>query len=171
MGMMTGFVGFCMLILGRQFYGVFSGGVIFIMGISLLPYLALSGDSQGQITFSVFMSLLAGLSSFSLKRIVVGITGFFAGAGLVFFIPALLGWDTSWLSLPVCIAAGMLSVAMLLVAFDYALILFSSLAGSTIILQALPVWSFDRHLVFFLVFLFGMITQFVMLGYGKPAPD
>jgi hypothetical protein len=49
--------------------------------------------------------------------------------------------------------------------------LISSLTGVTLILRSFHIGTLDQGAMFIILTVFGLITQYLILQYGRPSPD
>jgi hypothetical protein len=76
-----------------------------------------------------------------------------------------LGWGTEWFSWIFFVIAGIVATLLVLVWFDFTLILLSSLTGATLIVQTVQLSVFNINIAFFALAIFGMVTQAILLQY------
>lgn len=164
-------LGFIMLTIGHQLPWVFVAAAGYIFGnlVGQLPFLGLSG--LGLTFFSIGTAVIGGLLVIFLRKIMVVIAGFLAGAYICFYLPAALGWNTSWISWWVLVIAGILSAAIIFIWNTLPLILITSLLGSTLVIQYTQFQMIGDLLMFVIFFIFGIAAQVVLMQYSKPGEE
>ena len=121
---------------------------------SLLPQLSETTVLIVGLVFGVIFALLA----IFLQRFAIGIAGFLAGGFILTTLLARLGVESlsNWV---VYIIGGMIGIMLVILLFDWALIIFSSLAGAALLLQSFSTQTPAGVLIFFLLSLVGIIIQ------------
>lgn len=163
MDILTVIAGILLLLLGRQLFWLFVGIVGFIVGMNLAAqYLA--GQSDWVI---IVVGLVAGVIGAILavlfQRIAVAVAGFLAGSYLAAYLLASLGVDLGQFEGIVTIIAGILGAILVFLLFDWALILLSSLLGSSLIVPALTADSQLQLILFLVLAVVGILVQAGML--------
>jgi Domain of unknown function (DUF4203) len=163
MDILTVIAGILLLILGRHLFWLFVGIVGFIAGMNLATQY-LTGQSDWVI---IVVGLVAGLIGAILavlfQRIAVAVAGFLAGSYLAAYLMASLGVDMAQFEGIVTIIAGILGAILVFVLFDWALILLSSLVGSSLIVPALTADPQLQLVLFLVLAVFGILVQAGML--------
>jgi hypothetical protein len=164
-------IGFLMIILGRQFYGLFVAGVSFILAAYVASNFFHIQSEWNLMVISLVSGVLGVLFTFPFRRIMAGLAGFVAGGYLIINLPAMLGGNIGMLSWPPFVIAGLASTLLVTTLFDLAIILLSSLVGAVLVIQSVNIGSLNPITMFFLLVIFGVVAQVVLLQYGKPTPD
>lgn len=161
-------LGFIILATGHQLPWVFVATVSFISGIFLgeQSYVPLSGVKL--ITFSLGLALVSGLLVIYFKRFMVALAGLLSGAYVCYYLPNSLGWNTSWISLPVLVLSGAICAGLILAWYSLPLILVSSIAGATIVIQYVQFQRINELFLFIIFLLFGITAQWVLMQYSRP---
>jgi hypothetical protein len=163
--------GFIGILVGRPMYAVFTGIVGFLIGNYLEGVLNVAPPGWGQITFSLLLAAFGALAALTFKRWAVKAAGFIAGGFLIYNLPMALGAEKSWGNWLLFLIAGGVCVILLSIWFDFALMTISTLTGVALILPVMKFGRIDAGSMFFILALFGIVTQFLLLQYGKPSPD
>jgi hypothetical protein len=130
-------VGLLLLVLGRRLYWLFVAGIGFVTGLQLGPRL-LPGQSELVIVVvALVLALVGALVAVVATKVALGIIGFVAGGGVAILLLGNLGMDGGALAPIVYVVAGIAGAILLLVLFDWALIVLSSLAGSSLLVMSL----------------------------------
>jgi hypothetical protein len=163
--------GALLLLLGRRLYWLLVGAAGFIAGIRLAEHLALPQPPLVILAIALVAGLIGAVLALWLQAAMVAIAGFAIGAACadaLFANPtAPLQWQTvPWLAV---LVGGVLGAVLVLIVFDWALILLSSLAGAGLLVQPLHG---DRTLVsaaFCAAVLVGIAVQATQLRTAAPS--
>jgi len=129
-------VGLLLLTLGRRLYWLFVACVGFVAGLDLVPR-ALPDQSEAMVfLLALGLAVLGALIAIVATKVVIAIAGFAAGAGVAANFLDGFGLDDP-VRFGVCLVAGIVGALLVLVLFDWALIVISSLAGATLIVVTL----------------------------------
>jgi len=129
-------VGIVLLAFGRRLFWLFVGGVGFVAGFEMArQYLAL--QPQGVILgVGLLCGLIGILLAIFFQRLAVGLGGFAAGGTIAQYLAVVLGLETAPM-LGIYLVGGIIGAVLLYVAFDWALIFLSSVAGASLIVQSI----------------------------------
>ena len=129
---------------------------------SLIPQLSETAVLVVGLIVGVVFALLAVF----LQRLAVGLAGFLAGGFILTTLFARLGVESlsNWV---VYIIGGLIGIVLVLLLFDWALIIFSSMAGAALLLQSFSTETPAGVLIFFLLALAGIIIQGGLLLRGR----
>jgi hypothetical protein len=158
-------IGVISLITGRQLYWLYSGGVAFITAFFLSPLFYNLGAGLDLFFTALGIGVVAAFLTFLVGRVMVALLSFFAGGYLLVMMPNTLGWGTEWFSWIFFVIAGIVATLLVLVWFDFTLILLSSLTGANLIVQTVQLSVFNINIAFFALAIFGMVTQAILLQY------
>ncbi len=162
-------IGIILLTLGRKLFWLFVGFIGFAVGFH---YAASVWNLQSQlflIGLAVLTGIIGAVVAVFFQKIAVGLAGFAGGGYITLNLINLLGVRMDQLIWLPYLIGGIIGMLLLFFIFDWALILISSLAGASMIIQALslnPRMEFGLYLA--LVTL-GIVIQTVL--YRKsPSP-
>lgn len=156
--------GLALLLFGRRLFWLFVGVIGFMAGW----HLALGSWSHspvgGRLLLAIFAGLLGLVLALMAQKLAVALAGFFIG---YYAVAHLLGWYAGTVGtlrpgqILVLVVAGVVAAVLALLVFDFALILYSALAGAELILGAihLHVSSNVRLLLLVLIAAFGAAVQ------------
>ena len=126
-------VGVLLLLFGRRLYWLFVAGIGFLTGLALAPEL-LPGQPEWVILLAALVAAIVGaIIAFVAQKITIGLIGFVAGGGVGLALlrkMGLVGEGSGWVAY---LIAGVVGLVLILILFDWALILLSSLAGANLI--------------------------------------
>jgi hypothetical protein len=156
-GLVSVLLGAALLFAGRRLIWLFVGALGFIFGMqlaSLLPQLSQTTVLVVGLVIGVIFALLAVF----LQRLAIGMAGFLAGGFILTTLFARLGVESlsNWV---IYIIGGLIGILLVTLLFDWALIIFSSLAGAALLLQSFSTQTPAGVLIFILLALVGIIIQ------------
>ena len=164
-------IGFIMLVAGRPLYWIFVGSIGFLVGDYLMERLAFMPAEWNNIILPVILALVGVASAYFFRRWSARVAGFFAGGYLLVYLPMVLGAEIEYISPFLFIIAGAIAFVLLLFLFDAGLVFVSSLTAVTLILSSIRMDRLDQGAMFMILLIFGLISQYLLLQYGKSAPD
>jgi hypothetical protein len=164
-GLVSVLLGAALLFAGRRLIWLFVGALGFVFGMqlaSLLPQLSETTVLFVGLIFGVVFALLA----IFLQRLAIGIAGFLAGGFILTTFFARLGVESlsNWV---VYLIGGVIGVLLVMLLFDWALIVFSSLSGAALLLQSFSSETPAGVLIFLLLALIGIIIQGGLMLRGQ----
>jgi hypothetical protein len=165
-GLISVILGAALLFAGRRLFWLFVGALGFIAGMqlaSLLPQISEITVLLAGLIVGVAFALLA----IFLQSLAIGLAGFVAGGFILTTLAARLGMDSlsNW---AVYIIGGIIGIILVMLLFDWALIIFSSMAGAALLLQSFSNDTPAGVLIFFLLALAGIIIQGGLMLRGTP---
>jgi hypothetical protein len=165
-------VGFMLLIAGRPAYFVFTGVVALLMGSFLASRFDLAPTTWNTIYVPAIFGVIGIALAFAFKRWSAYAAGFLAGGYLVYNLPQVFDVPQPAWATPVTFAiAGLISVILLLVAFDAFLVFLSAVTGVTLILRGISFGRIEPVIMFVILLVFSAICQYLIFEYGHPSPD
>lgn len=146
-----------MLVLGRRLFWVFVVGMGFVFGARLATeYLKLESGMEWLVAVLV-AGLLGAMLAKLAQKIVVVVAGFLAGGYLAHVV--VLGGRPDLMPGIAFLVGGVVGAILLVVLFDWALIVISSLTGAAVIAEALPLTDPWPVPVFLGLVLVGLLVQ------------
>lgn len=174
--------GLVLLFLGRQLFWAFVGIVGFFGGLFLAS--ALFGDLPTWALFviAIVIGILGAGLAILAQRLLVILSGFLAAG--IFFLnlfsaaggTGVGGNEFGWLAWLVFLCGGILGAVIVAIAFDWALIVLSSLFGADLLVGVAGA-QFDldtliRSLLFVVLVILGILVQSILMrgsgGSGRP---
>lgn len=158
-GLLAILAGVLLLAFGRRLYWFFVGVAGFVFGY----YLAsehLDLEERGLVLIlAVAAGLLCAVLAVFFNKLAVGFVGFLAGFLALLWLADQLDWEPGWWILLVAIAAGVVGSLLTRALFELGLIVFSSVAGASLVAQGAG-WD-DAHaaLLFLLLAVSGVFFQ------------
>lgn len=158
-------IGIISLVVGRQLYWLFSGGVAFITAYFLAPIFFSVGGGLNFFFTALGIGVIVAFLTYLLGRIAVALVVFLAGGYLLVMVPRSLGWGTDWFSWTFFVVAGLIAAILVLIWFDFTLVLLSSLTGASLVIEVVNLSVFNTNVAYFAMVIFGMATQAVLMQY------
>jgi hypothetical protein len=126
-------VGLLLLVLGRRLYWLFVAGIGFLYGLELAPRLLPEQSETMIVIVALVLAIVGALVAVVATKVVLGMIGFVAAAESRCCCrePGDRPWSR-WRSIIAGVVGG-----LLLVLFDWTLIVLSSLAGASLIVTSL----------------------------------
>lgn len=164
-GLISVLLGAALLFAGRRLIWLFVGALGFVFGMQLASLLPQLSETTVLIVGLIFGVLFALLAIF-LQRLAIGLAGFLAGGFILTTFFARLGVEglSNWV---VYLIGGAIGVVLVLLLFDWALIIFSSLAGAALLLQSFSSDTPAGVLIFLLLAIIGIIIQGGLMQRGR----
>jgi hypothetical protein len=157
-GLISVLLGIALLVAGRRLFWLFVAALGFITGLQLASLFPQMSQTTG-LLIGLFLGVAFALLAIFLQRIAVGIAGFLAGGFILTTLATRLGMGSDMLPWALYIIGGIIGVILVMVLFDWALIVFSSTAGAALILNSVSLQTTAGGLIFFLLVLTGIIIQ------------
>lgn len=153
-------VGVALLILGRRLFWLFVGLVGFVAGITLATQF-LSGQPDWLVlVIALVAGLLGVLLALFLQQLAVGVAGFVAGGYIIVNLVSMLMGETDqllyWL---IFLIGGIIGAVLVILLFDWALIVLSSLTGATLVVQAAGLNPTLTLVLFVVLLVVGFVIQ------------
>ena len=154
LALINAILGGALLVAGRKLFWLFVAAAGFITGFQLTI-----GYFQGPEAVAILVGLVVGaifaILAIFLQTIAIGIAGFLAGGYILQTLTSSFGLTTApWI---IYIIGGIIGVLLVSFLFDWAIITLSSLAGASLVAEALQLQR--TGLIFMLLFLAGVIIQ------------
>lgn len=163
--------GFIFLIAGHQLPWLFVAGVGYFIGWPLSDMFSVGPGTLERITFSLAISAIAVFLAYFLKKLIVSAAAFYAGGIAFLSLAQILSWDFTAVRLPVFLLAGGVSALVILLSYNWSLIIISTISGATIITQNINFGDISDVAMFLLLLMVGLITQFILHQYILPIRD
>ncbi len=162
--------GLALLTLGRQIYWVFAGVTGFLLGLDLAARLLPGQHEIVFIIIALILGVVGALLAIAFQQVAIILAGF-AAAGL--FAVALLEElrvTQPAILLVFFIVAGIIGAVLVLLNFDWAVILLSSIFGAAILARTIPMARPLAYVVFLVLAALGVIIQGVWYTTRRQAP-
>jgi hypothetical protein len=151
-------LGAALLIVGRRLFWLFVGAAGFVAGMQLT-----SQFWQGPEILAIIIGLVVGvvfaLLAIFLQGVAIGVAGFLAGGYVLTVLAGMIGLNQGSFSWLVYLIGGIIGVLLVIFLFDWALITLSSLAGASLITQALVLPGGIGGVLFLALVIVGVVIQ------------
>jgi hypothetical protein len=155
------FLGVILLTMGGRLFWLFIGVVGFIFGYDFAGTLLAHQPHYVVEVVALLVGLICAVLAVYLQKFAIAIAGFLAGGHLFPQLFAMLGFAAAhqyhWL---LYIVGGIIGAVLMLLTFQFALILLSSLIGTNMVLHALHLEGRGFIILFVLLFALGFALQY-----------
>lgn len=127
--------GAVLLTLGRKLFWVFVAATGFAAGLYLATRVLEVKPEWMAIVIALAAGLIGALAAILIQRMAITIAGFIIGAFIALSLAGALGVERGLWWWAAAIAGGILGIALIAAAFDWALIGLSSLAGASLLVE------------------------------------
>jgi hypothetical protein len=167
--LLTVLAGFAILLFGRQLFWLFVGVVGFIVAFELASQFLADQPEWIILLIALLAGVIGAVLSVFVQYGVVAVTGFLAGGFLAqSLLRGLEATPPDWLLWLALIIGGLLGAILVLVVFDWALILLSSITGATMLVQMLELPAVIEVVIFVTLLIIGIAFQVYMMPRGGP---
>ena len=164
-------VGIFLLIFGRKLFWLFVAGIGFFAATGFSSQLFRSQPEWFILIFALATGIIGALLAVFLQRIAIGLAGFLAGGYLTLSLLDILGVELARLAWLPLIIGGIVGAMLVVLLFDWALIVLSSLVGASLISQAIPLEPLFGVLLFIGSLFVGIVIQAGMIRAEKSKPE
>jgi len=126
-------IGAVVLFFGRKLFWLCVAAIGFAAGVELAPHLVHEPSALLSLTIALLLGIIGALLAVFLQKIAIGVLGFLAGGKLAGAIAAAFFVHYAQHSTIIFVIGGITGAVFLLVLFDWALIVVSSLIGAHLI--------------------------------------
>jgi len=126
-------IGVVILLFGRKLFWLCVAAIGFAAGVELAPHLVQDPSAILSLTIALLLGIIGALLALFLQKIAIAVLGFLAGGKLAGAIAAAFFVHYAQHSTIVFVVGGVIGAILLLVLFDWALIVVSSLIGAHLI--------------------------------------
>jgi MFS family permease len=151
-------LGIILLTTGKKLYWLFVGVIGFIIGMGLATQLELNPPWLVYVV-ALGAGILGAILAHFLQHLAISLVGFLVGAYGAYRLTGMLGITaepSTWMAF---IIGGIVGLLLVSSAFNWSLYILSSWAGATLVTQAIDLQGTVGTVVFFALFVLGMIIQ------------
>ena len=152
-------IGVIILFFGRRLFWLCVAAVGFAAGVELAPQLIHEPSPLLALSLALLLGLIGALLAIFLQKIAIAIAGFLAGGKLGVAIAAAFFVQHAeyyWLTF---LVGGVVGALLLLLLFDWALIVLSSVVGAHLIQTAVVLPATGNAILFVVLELIGVVVQ------------
>ena len=151
-------IGIALLFFGRKVFWLFVAGIGFMVGMSLAAN-TFNGPDWLNLTIGLVVGFIAALLAVFVQHFAIGFAAFLAGGYVALQVLPMLNLEGNGIPWLAFVAGGILGIILVGAVLDWALIILSSLTGSTLILNTINLRDLTAVLVFILLVAFGISYQ------------
>jgi hypothetical protein len=165
--------GLAALLFGRQLFWLFVAIVGFIVSFNLAREFLVDQPDWMILLIALVIGLLGALLAVALQYVAAAIAGFLAGGYALFSLLNILEINIGqeWLSWVVFILGGIIGALLVLLLFDWALIILSAGLGATTLVQLLGQFTDLSSLLRLLAFLILLVVGIAFQAYLLPSDE
>ena len=152
-------IGIVILLFGRKLFWLCVAAVGFAADVEIAPHLVNQPSPLLALTVALVLGLIGALLALFLQKIAIAVLGFLAGGKLAGAIAAAFFVQYAQYSTVIFLAGGIIGAILLLVLFDWALIVVSSLIGAHLIQSTIMLPASGSTIVFIALTVIGILIQ------------
>ena len=154
-------IGAVILFFGRKLFWLCVAAVGFAAGVEIAPHLVHEPSPLLALAIALVLGLIGALLALFLQKVAIAVLGFLAGGKLAGAIAAAFLVHYAQHSTVIFVIGGLLGAILLLVLFDWALIVVSSLIGAHLIVyqSAIALPQSGSIIVFIGLAIIGILVQ------------
>ena len=152
-------IGAVILFFGRKLFWLCVAAVGFAAGVEIAPHLVQEPSPLLALTVALVLGLIGGLLALFLQKIAIAVLGFLAGGKLAGAIAAAFFVQYAEHSTIIFVIGGIIGAVLLLVLFDWALMVVSSLVGAHLIQSSIVLPPSGSTIVFIGLAVLGVLVQ------------
>ena len=151
--------GIALLVVGRKLFWLFVGVIGFIWGVRIASHFFPGQPEWMILAIALMAGIFGALLALFLQWLAIGLAGFSVGAYIVLRLLHISGWRTSGIEWVLLLIGGVLGALLIILLFDWALIILSSLAGAGLITESVYVERGSGTLLFIGLSIVGVLLQ------------
>jgi Domain of unknown function (DUF4203) len=152
-------LGALILFFGRRLFWLCIAAVGFAAGVEVAPRLIHEPSPLLALTIALVLGFIGALLALFLQKVAIAIAGFFAGGKLAVAIAAaFFAQHTQYFGLTF-LTGGIIGAILLLVVFDWALIVLSAVVGAHLIQNAIALPPTGAGILFVALAVIGVVVQ------------
>ena len=160
-------IGIVILLFGRKLFWLCVAAVGFAAGVEIAPHVVHEPSPLIALIIALFLGLIGALLALFLQKIAIAVLGFLAGGKLAGAITAAFLVHYAQYSAIIFVVGGIIGAILLLVLFDWALIIVSSLIGAHLIQSAIVLPPSGSTIVFVGLAVIGILVQAASFRRGR----
>src|SRR6266581_2142437 len=152
-------IGVVILFFGRKLFWLCVAAVGFAAGVEIAPHLVNEPSPLLALTVALILGIIGALLALFLQKVAIAVLGFLAGGKLAGAIAAAFFVHYMQYSAFIFVIGGLIGAVLLLILFDWALIIVSSLIGAHLIQSAIVLPPSGSTIVFIGLAIVGIVVQ------------
>ena len=165
--MISALVGVALLLFGRRLFWLFVAALGFAIGLELASHLSQNPPLWFSLLLSLGLGLAGTLLALLLQKLAVAIAGFLAGGSIGVALVAAFLADSGHYSAITFVIGGIIGALLLVVLFDWALIIFSAIEGARLIAGGVHLPSTGTTILIVALAIVGIIVQSAMFRRSR----
>jgi uncharacterized protein DUF4203 len=162
-------IGVLILFFGRKLFWLCVAAVGFAAGVEMAPHLIHEPSPLLALTIALVLGFIGALLALFLQKIAIAIAGFFAGGKLAVAIAAAFFTQHAQYFGLTFLIGGIIGAVLLLVLFDWALIVLSAVVGAYLIESAIALPPTGTGILFIVLVVVGVLVQAGLLRRTRGA--
>src|SRR5437764_7624221 len=162
-------VGLAILFFGRKLFWLFVAALGFAVGLEIAAYFMREPPQWMTLLVALGCGVIGALLAILLQKIAIAVAGFVAGGRIAWALAASFYVDHMHYRGITFVIGGILGALLLLMLFDWVLILLSSVEGAQLITSAIATPEKGRLILFIALAVIGVIVQGSMLRRSRSA--
>ena len=162
-------IGMIVLFFGRKLFWLCVAAVGFAAGVEIAPHLVNEPSPLLALTVALVLGLIGALLALFLQKVAIAVLGFLAGGKLAGAIAAAFFVQYAQHSTIIFVIGGVVGAILMLVLFDWALIVLSALIGAHLIQSAIVLPPSGSTIVFIALVVIGILVQAASLRRSRIA--
>lgn len=159
-------LGGALLIAGRKLFWLFVSVIGFIIGVQVATRL-FHGSELITLLVGLGLGVIFAILAVFAETLAIGIAGFLGGGYILLSLAGLFGLDRGPVAWIIFSVGGVIGAALIASLFDWALIIISSLAGSSMIINAFQFGRLMAAVMFVVLLFIGIAVQASTLSAEK----
>jgi len=157
-------IGVLVLFFGRRLFWLFVAAIGFWIGFELAPHLMLNPPPWLTLVLAIVLGIVGAVLAFVLQKVAIGIAGFLVGGYVATALLSAFVTTYAQYNGIAFVIGGVLGAILMLVLFDWALIVFSAIAGAELIVRHLHLPSTGKTVVLIVLVIVGIMVQSAMFA-------
>jgi len=151
--------GIGLLVFGRKLFWLFVGLIGFASGIQVATRFSPGQPEWMVLAIALAAGVLGALLALFLQWLAIGLAGFLAGGYIVVRLFHVSGLMTGGMYWVLFLIGGIIGLILIVILFDWALIILSSLVGAGLITESVHVAHSGALLLFIVLAIAGILVQ------------
>ena len=156
-------VGVALLFFGRKLFWLFVAAIGFAAGMEIAPQITHTPSPIFVLIIALGLGVLGAILSIVIQKFAIAVAGFVAGGRLAVGLSAAFYVNHAEYSRIIFLIGGILGAILLLLLFDWVLILFTSVEGAHLISHVIVLPQMGCMIVLIVLIVIGIVAQSAML--------
>jgi hypothetical protein len=152
-------IGAVILLFGRKLFWLCVAAVGFAAGVEIAPHLIREPSTLLALTFALVLGFVGALLALGLQKLAIAIAGFLTGGKLALAIATAFFVQLAMHPGITFLVGGIIGALLLLIVFDWALIVLSSVVGAYLIQSVITLPPSGSAILFVVLVVIGLVAQ------------